>query len=280
MPTYNEIESAWGPNEDEINTVAERALLLKVVGKIPAQPEPPPSTVLFHPDLVDSDFGSHLLSVAKLIKWADQLGLEVATQPPLDQFQFVQVEALLCAIERAAIDTTTEPMAVAIVQATPCLAHDEAAEIAPRWLIAADAHKQWRHLIAHAVAMHELVLLHFGSKLPVQPLNETEPQAAPVLKALALTANASGTPASQGNIMKKSALIAMLKFEWPSIDGDMREATRNELNTDAHTEKHGMWNSDNARAWAVSRGKIKGPSQEHSLASVWLGTTRRHTISG
>ena len=179
MPTYNEIESAWGPNEDEINTVAESALLLKVVGKIPAQPEPPPSTVLFHPELVDRDFGSHLLSVAKLIEWADQQGLEVATLPPLDQFQFVQVEALLCAIERAAIGTTTEAMAVAIVQATPRLAHDEAAEIAPRWLIAADAHKQWRHLIAHAVAMHELVLLHFGSKLPVQPRNDAESQFKP-----------------------------------------------------------------------------------------------------
>ena len=117
------------------------------MGKVPAQPEPPPSTVLFHPELVDRDFGSHLLSVAKLIEWADQQGLEVATLPPLDQFQFVQVEALLCAIERAAIGTTTEAMAVAIVQATPRLAHDEAAEISPRWLIAADAHKQWRHLL-------------------------------------------------------------------------------------------------------------------------------------
>ena len=280
MPTYNEIESAWGPNEDEINTVAESALLLKVVGKIPAQPEPPPSTVLFHPELVDRDFGSHLLSVARLTEWAGQQGLAVVMQPPLDQFQFVQVEALLCAIERAAIDTTTEPMAVAIVQGTPDLAHDRAAEVAPRWLMAADAHQQWRHLIALAVVKDELALLHFGSKLPVQPRNETEPQAAPVLEAPAPTENASGTPASQGKIMKKSALIAALKYEWPSIETDINDATRNELNIHAHTEKHGMWNSDNARAWAVSRDKIKSPSQEHSLASVWPGTTTRHTISG
>ena len=50
---------------------------------------------------------------------------------------------------------------------------------APRWLVGADAHMQWRRLLERAVEAGELVLLHFGSKLPVEA--RTEPQAAPVV---------------------------------------------------------------------------------------------------
>ena len=70
-------------------------------------------------------------------------------------------------------------MAAAIVQATPHLAHDRAAEVAPRWLVGADAHLQWRRLLERAVEAGELVLLHFGSKLPVEA--STKPEAAPAV---------------------------------------------------------------------------------------------------
>ena len=144
-----------------------------------AQPAPQPNPILFHPDLVDREFGSHLIAVPKLTEWAEKQGLEVVTQPPIGGFQFVQVEAFLCAIENAARENTPEPMADAIVQATPHLAHDRAAEVAPRWLVGADAHMQWRRLLERAVEAGELALLHFGSKLPVEA--RTEPQAAPVV---------------------------------------------------------------------------------------------------
>ena len=55
-----------------------------------------------------------------------------------------------------------------------------AAEVAPRWLVGADAHLQWRRLLEKAVEAGELALLHFGSKLPIEA--PTEPQTAPEVK--------------------------------------------------------------------------------------------------
>lgn len=94
-----------------------------------------------------------------------------------------------------------------------------------------------------------------------------------------VTANASDTPATQGSIMKKTALIAALEYEWPSIEHDISEATRNELKAAAHTGKHGEWDANKARAWAVSKGKIKQTAPVHHLAGAWSGVTTRNTIS-
>ena len=180
MPKFNEPQGAWEPEEHEIDRAAEQASLLRAFGKAPAQPAPQPNPILFHPDLVDREFGSHLIAVSKLTDWAAKRGLEVDTQPPIGGFQFVQVEAFLCAIERAARESTRdEQQAAAIIQATPHLAHDRAAEVAPRWLVGADAHMQWRRLLERAVEAGELALLHFGSKLPVEA--STKPEAAPAV---------------------------------------------------------------------------------------------------
>ena len=180
MPKFNEAQGAWEPDENEIDTTAEREILLRHIGNTPTQPETSPNPILFHPELVNREFGSHLLPVSKLTEWAKKQGLEVTTQPPIEGFQFVQVEAFLCSIERAAMGHTPAPMAAAIVQATPHLANNRAADIAPRWLVGAAAHQQWRRLLERAVEAGELALLHFGSKLPIQA--RPEPQAAPVMK--------------------------------------------------------------------------------------------------
>ena len=181
MPKFNEAQGAWEPEEHEIDRAAEQASLLRAFGKAPAQPAPQPNPILFHPDLVDREFGSHLIAVSKLTDWAAKRGLEVDTQPPIGGFQFVQVEAFLCAIERAARESTRdEQQAAAIIQATPHLASSRAAEVAPRWLVGADAHLQWRRLLEKAVEAGELALLHFGSKLPIEA--PTEPQTAPEVK--------------------------------------------------------------------------------------------------
>ena len=181
MPKFNEAQGAWEPEEHEIDRAAEQASLLRAFGKAPAQPAPQPNPILCQPDWGDREFGSHLIAVSKLTDWAAKRGLEVDTQPPIGGFQFVQVEAFLCAIERAARESTRdEQQAAAIIQATPHLAHDRAAEVAPRWLVGADAHMQWRRLLERAVEAGELVLLHFGSKLPIEA--PTEPQTAPEVK--------------------------------------------------------------------------------------------------
>ena len=90
---------------------------------------------------------------------------------------------------------------------------------------------------------------------------------------------ADDAPEKQFDAMKKAALIAALEYEWPSIEADISDATRNGLKAAAHTGKHGEWDKDKARAWAVSKGKIKQTAPVHSLAGAWPGTTTRHTIS-
>lgn len=74
--------------------------------------------------------------------------------------------------------------------------------------------------------------------------------------------------------MKKKALIDALEYEWPTIRKDLSEATRNGLKDAAHAGNHGDWNKDKARAWAVSKGKIKQAAPLH----IWPGLVTRHTI--
>ncbi len=95
---------------------------------------------------------------------------------------------------------------------------------------------------------------------PVQRSAAPEPQVAPVVAT-----------------MKKQTLINTLEYEWPTICKDISEATRNGLKNAAHA-KHSIWDMDKARAWAVSKGKIKQAAPLHNLAAVWTGTVTRHTI--
>ena len=75
--------------------------------------------------------------------------------------------------------------------------------------------------------------------------------------------------------MKKAALIAALEHEWPSIEADLGEATRNGLKDAAHTGKHGEWDREKARVWAVRKNKIKQAAPVHHLAK-WPGTVTRN----
>lgn len=109
----------------------------------------------------------------------------------------------------------------------------------------------------------------------LQPQATTSPASAPPVVA----GSASDTPATQDNIMQKKALIAALEHEWPSIEADISDAARNGLKAAAHTGKHGDWNENKARAWAVSKGKIKQAAPVHHLTAAWPGATTRHTIS-
>lgn len=89
---------------------------------------------------------------------------------------------------------------------------------------------------------------------------------------------ADSTSTTQDVTMKKAALIAQLEYEWASIEADLSDATRNGLKAAAHAGKHGEWYKDRARAWAVSKGKIKQDAPVHSLAAAWSGAVTRNTI--
>lgn len=131
--------------------------------------------VHFIPGISVREFGTHLFSVEKFQKWLDLQGLEVPIDPPLSPWKFIQVEALLCAIERGATAGMTDSDAGPIVKHMPRLSAHEDATIAPKWLLGAEAHWNWREKIRQAVNTGELQLLDFASKLPVSV--EQEPAA-------------------------------------------------------------------------------------------------------
>jgi hypothetical protein len=131
-------------------------------------------TTLLDSRLSDRDFASHLLHVDDLLTWAKSKRLHLPTVPPIDVHEFVQVEALLFGIERDASNVTPE-QALNIVLNDQVLKNDPVIQKYPddidpitcRWLLGVVAHRKWRELLSGAIAAHELELLDFGSKLPV-----------------------------------------------------------------------------------------------------------------
>ena len=91
------------------------------------------------------------------------------------------------------------------------------------------------------------------------------------------TDSASTAPDRQDMPMKKAALIAALEHEWESIEADLSEATRNGLKDAAHAGKHGEWYEPKARAWAISRGKIRLAAPAIHPA-MWPGAVTRNRI--
>ena len=144
-------------------------------------------TTLFDSRLSWRDYASHLLHVGDLLEWAKSKRLHLKTTPPINGFEFVQVEALLCAIERHAGELTPD-QALEIVLNNPVLKNDPIFQKYPddidpttcRWLIGAEAHRKWRELLTGAIAAHELALLDFGSKLPIDTAPAQVPTLAPV----------------------------------------------------------------------------------------------------
>jgi hypothetical protein len=127
---------------------------------------------LFDSRLSEREFGSYVLHVPSLLKWAElKDGLHFPlTEPPLEKYKFVQVESLLCAIERVCLSMTNE-QAFSIVQSNPELKSEKAAREpdTARWLLGADAHVKWKSQIAMAVNSRDLTLLDYPSLLPISP---------------------------------------------------------------------------------------------------------------
>jgi hypothetical protein len=55
---------------------------------------------------------------------------------------------------------------------------------------------------------------------------------------------------------KRSALIGELQAEWPTIERDLRDASRNGLAQAAKLKEHGYWCKVSARKWAEENGKL------------------------
>jgi len=108
-------------------------------------------------------------------------------------------------------------------------------------------------------------------------LEDTSPSEAPSLAASPAPKAVKEKPPINTNIRKKKALIDELIQEWPSIEKQISEAPRNGLNEAAHTEKHGYWDIEKARAWAKTNGYLKKPSATASQLNTLLfkPTTKR-----
>ena len=161
---------------------------------------------LFDSQLVERDFGSHVLHVPAFLKWVESKGLILPpSNPQVEEYKFAQVEALLCAIGRACSSMTPQ-QALDVVLTMPELSahrlHDADADDEyiervgvcvlrknppkpdgtriwrwqpgergdanfARWQLSAGAHLAWRKLIAAGVRNKEIALFDFASKLPI-----------------------------------------------------------------------------------------------------------------
>jgi hypothetical protein len=122
----------------------------------------------FDTRLINREFGSYLLSVVELAAWAKTKSFQLPSFLLIDAPAFVQVEYLICAMGSFTEDLSEEE-ALQIVQIDPALRSDPAALIAPKWLISAEASKNWRARLTESIKTGELALLDFGSRLPIKP---------------------------------------------------------------------------------------------------------------
>lgn len=103
---------------------------------------------------------------------------------------------------------------------------------------------------------------------PATPAPQQNSEPAPVVE--------DSASATEDLPMKKAALIAALEHEWPSIERDLSDASRNGLKAAAHSGTHGKWYKARARVWAVSEGKIKQAAPAHPITGAWAGGVTRH----
>lgn len=68
------------------------------------------------------------------------------------------------------------------------------------------------------------------------------------------------------SILKKHVLADRHRRRWPSIDNDLKDASRNGLNI-AMSGKHGYWKEDTALKWAEQNGKLTKPQSIDNLPS-------------
>lgn len=186
-----------------------------------------PMKTLFNKYLCEREFGSAVLHVQSLQKWCASKGFHLRTSPGLDDYDFAQVESLLCAIERGAAPQSPED-ARAIIDSKPELAGHTVAVRFPEpdsvhvWLVGAEAHLQWRRLIEQAIAADELQLLDGASLLPIssQTVDEPEPEKPLGQRRQRLVTYVNKVKSSGGT--KTAAFKELAKIEGCSVDNITR----------------------------------------------------------
>ena len=121
-----------------------------------------------YPDVLCGDFGHHILSVKKLVEWLEKQQIELPTSPPFREFDFVQVEALLRAIQKDVADSFTREVAADMLRLNSELSKHEASAIAPGFVLSSNAYGVWSDKIRQAIEEGQLELLDITTKLKVR----------------------------------------------------------------------------------------------------------------
>jgi hypothetical protein len=130
--------------------------------------------VLFDASLCERDFGKQALRVGALKDWAGTLP---ATVPDVHEFDVVQIESLLCAIERGttalyakADDQVLIDEALKVETVDPKVRKliEEGSHQLARWLLSAGVHVVWRQRITAALEKGELRSIDSLTMLPAE----------------------------------------------------------------------------------------------------------------
>ena len=117
---------------------------------------------------------------------------------------------------------------------------------------------------------------------PVDTQPQATPESAPVVDAPVRLSKALATGPTF--TMKKAAMVEQHKHEWPSIERDMQDASRNGLDAAKAGERE--WDEFEALEWARTKGKLTSIDKTaqslsgamNSMAS--LATSRKHRLLG
>ncbi len=123
--------------------------------------------IMTYPDVLCGDFGRQILSVKKFVEWLEKQQIELPTSPSFLDFDFVQVEALLRAIQKDVTDSFSREVAADMLRLNPKLSKHEASAIAPGFVLSSNAYGVWRDKIRKAIELGQLELLDITTKLKV-----------------------------------------------------------------------------------------------------------------
>lgn len=128
--------------------------------------------IMTYPDVLCGDFGRHILSVKKFVEWLEKQQIELPTSPSFRDFDFVQVEALLRAIQKDVTDSFSREVAADMLRLNAELSKHEASAIAPGFVLSSNAYGVWRDKIRKAIEEGQLELLDITTKLKVSGLKK------------------------------------------------------------------------------------------------------------
>jgi hypothetical protein len=194
-----------------------------------------------YPEFAVRPFGFDVLSVPELMKWAKNNKYTLPDNPPLHEYDFVQIEGFLndvmatvrerTSLEEAEIRIGTP---TAEERANPrLLKPGEEQKMFPQWAVAGAAHVRWRTLITDAIESGLLTKYDGATLFPIaakaepaksEPLQnapaESKPQSESAVNAQEGPAFLDGEPKLQPGPNKRAKVDAWVKWQAEKLKQD------------------------------------------------------------